>query len=93
MSPKVLTRKAVKQRYTKLSEATWDWLFDIERQNSRLHACRAHVQDAGRTIYYDRAKLEVWLVEEGHYREHDFGATAALDTILRMPFRQHLMIG
>jgi hypothetical protein len=92
MGPKILSRKAVKQKYTKLSEAKWDCIFDTERQNSRLHACRAP-NDETRTIYYDRAKLEVWLIEEGHYNEHDFGATDRLNSILRMPFRQHLMIG
>jgi hypothetical protein len=33
------------------------------------------------------------MTKEGHYNEHDFGATDRLNSILRMPFRQHLMIG
>lgn len=90
--PILLTRKAVKRKYTKVTEARWDYLFDTELHNRRLLACRVE-QDNGRTIYYERAKIERWLVEEGYYTEHDFVGPGALDILTRTSFRQHLMVG
>lgn len=88
--PQRLNRKAVKDKYRKLSGATWDYLFDHEKEN-RLAECRT--EEPGRLVFYSRAKIERWLVERAHYREEEFVGPSAIDQLLRMPMRQHLMVG
>lgn len=62
--PHKLNRKAVKLLYDKLDEATWEYLFDHEKDNG-IHECR--VPSDGRKAYYSREQLKVWLIQEGHY--------------------------
>lgn len=67
--PSSLNRKAVKQAFPKVSEATWDNLFDYEKSNG-LYVLR--VQGPDKYPYYDLERIMQWLVQRGLYRRTDF---------------------
>ena len=67
--PKRLRRSGVKLTFPKVSEATWDNLFDNEKNNG-LHAMRVSGPD--KYAYYDIDGLMKWLVQRGWYRTFDF---------------------
>lgn len=68
-TPASLNRKAVKQAFPRVREATWDNLFDFEKNNG-LHACR--VEGPVKHAHYDVENLMAWLVQRGLYRQRDF---------------------
>lgn len=67
--PKKLTRKAVRQEFTNLSEASWDHLFEHEKTNG-LSGHR--VEGPYPLAYYRSEGLIDWLVMHGHYKRADF---------------------
>jgi hypothetical protein len=67
--PANLNRKAVKQMFPRVREATWDNLFDYEKNNG-LRACR--VEGPDKYAHYDVEKLMAWLVQRALYRPIDF---------------------
>lgn len=67
--PDSLNRRAVKQAFPKVREATWDNLFDYEKNNG-LHACR--VEGPDKFAHYDTKKLMAWLVTRNLYRKWEF---------------------
>lgn len=67
--PTTLNRKAIRQAFPKIREATWDNLFDYEKNNG-LHACR--VEGPDKFAHYDLMRLMGWLVQRGLYRRSDF---------------------
>lgn len=67
--PASLNRKAVKQAFPRVREATWENLFDYEKNNG-LAECR--VQGPDKYAHYEVEKLMAWLVQRGLYRCGDF---------------------
>lgn len=67
--PSSLNRKAIRQAFPRIREATWDNLFDYEKNNG-LRACRVDGPD--KFAHYDVEKLMTWLVQRGLYRTCDF---------------------
>ena len=67
--PSSLNRKAVKQAFPRVTEATWDNLFDYEKCNG-LYLIR--VQGPDRYPYYDLDRLMQWLIQRALYRKRDF---------------------
>lgn len=67
--PPSLNRKAVKQSFPRVREATWENLFDYEKNNG-LSECRTPGPD--KYAHYDVEKLMTWLVQRGLYRRSDF---------------------
>ena len=63
--PNKLTRSAIKSTFTKLSEASWDHLFEHEKENG-LHAIRVD-GDYPKLAYYDTEAIIHWLVRHNHY--------------------------
>lgn len=91
MPPKKLTRKALKVCFPKVSQATWDYLFDAEKRVGLIE-CRTKGPDC--LIYYDSELIKQWLCERGYYAPDDFqpvaefrGAWAGLQV------RRHSMAG
>lgn len=84
-----LSRKAIKQFFDKVGEASWDYYFDIEKSNG-LAQCR--VEENGRLARYDPEKIKEWLLSEGHYRLYDFDSPE-IDRFLHLPIRRHVMAG
>lgn len=68
--PEKLTRKALKLNFFKLSEKTWDYLFDHERENG-LNACRTQGWGV-KKAFYSTEKIRDWLIERNYYTAEDF---------------------
>lgn len=68
--PNKLCRKAIKNCFPKVSEATWDYLFDYEKQNG-LFELRVP-GDYKKLAYYKTSGLMDWLVHNGHYTPVEF---------------------
>ena len=89
--PSSLNRKAVKQAFPRVREATWDNLFDYEKNNG-LADCR--VQGPDKYAYYDIDKLMLWLMQRGLYRKSDFYAYGEiLFTAYAPNVRTHVLAG
>lgn len=89
--PPSLNRKAVKQAFPQVREATWDSLFDYEKNNG-LHACR--VEGPDKYAYYDVEKLMAWLVQRGLYRIRDFEQAGEILYSRPLPqIRTHVLAG
>lgn len=71
LPPKV-NRKRVKMHFTLLSERTWEYLFDHEKENG-LVFCRTKGFDA-KAVWYDTECLKRWLVERNYYAPDDFAS-------------------
>jgi hypothetical protein len=68
--PRKLCRRAIKKSFLKISERTWEYLFDVEERNG-LYSCR--INSRGRKkIYYSTSRLIEWLVNEGYYTQVEF---------------------
>jgi outer membrane protein assembly factor BamE (lipoprotein component of BamABCDE complex) len=67
--PKILGRKACRQCFTNISEATWDYLFDTEKHNG-LFKCRTKGPDL--LVYYDAKKILNWMFMKGYYTPDEF---------------------
>lgn len=63
-----LSRKAVKQFFSKIPEAKWEYWFKHEKENG-LFELRA--EGPFDKAYYDGRKLHEWLLAEGHYKPFD----------------------
>ena len=87
--PLRLSRRAIKQFFDKVGEATWDYYFDMEKLNG-LSRCR--VSGGGRIARYNSEKIQEWLLSEGLYGPYDF-QTARLDPLLNLPVRRISMAG
>jgi len=87
--PLRLSRRAVKQYFDKVTEATWEYYFDMEKFNG-LSECR--MLGNGRIAHYNSEKIQEWLLQEGHYGPRDFQAPN-LDPILNLPVRRISMAG
>lgn len=68
--PDRLNRKAIKLAFTKVSDATWEYLFDHEKENG-LVKCRTKGWSE-RLIFYSTPKLKEWLVGRCYYLPGDF---------------------
>lgn len=91
MPPKKLTRKALKLCFPKVSQATWDYFFDVERR-SGLIDCRTQGPDS--LIYYDAEKIKQWLCERGYYAPEDFQSVAEVrGTWSGLQVRRHSLVG
>lgn len=71
--PEKLTRKAIIQHFTRLSEARWGHLFEHEKENG-IHDLR--VEGHFKKAYYDTDRIMAWLVTEGVYTVSDFCTSA-----------------
>ena len=71
-----LERKAVKACFRKVGEATWDYLFDYEKENG-LQGCRD--RRSTRPTYRVPA-LKAWLVLKGYYTPEDFKPAATIQS-------------
>lgn len=67
--PDRLSRKAVKQFFTKIPESRWDHWFKFEKENG-IHALR--VPGPFDKAYYSGPGIKEWLLSEGHYSPKDF---------------------
>jgi hypothetical protein len=89
--PVSLNRKAVKQAFPRVREATWDNLFDYEKNNG-LHACR--VEGPDKYAHYDVQKLMLWLIQRGLYRSGDFYEPGEILYVRYAPtIRTHVLVG
>jgi hypothetical protein len=68
--PDKLNRKAVKLNFTKLSNETWEYLFDYEKQNG-LAQCRTPGWGV-KHAWYATKSLKGWLIEHCYYTPEDF---------------------
>lgn len=66
------SRRALKACFTKVDPATWDYIFDIEKQNG-LHVYR--VQGPNSKAFYSTDGVVQWLCEMGYYTPADFEQT------------------
>lgn len=69
--PDTITRKAVRLNFDKMSEATWDYLFDYEKGNG-LAACRRAPEWGVRKAWYSVCAIKAWLLDRGYYTIEDF---------------------
>ena len=69
--PARLSRKAIKLNFTKVSEATWDYLFDCEKQNG-IFDLRVPGPGLMRRPYYSTEGIMLWLVNTGRYTQTEF---------------------
>ena len=77
--PDKLNRKAVKANFVRLGDATWDYLFDHEKDNGLLK-CRT--KGWGRKhAWYSTKNIKKWLIDRGYYMPDD------LDESLSRPAR------
>lgn len=89
--PLTLNRKGVKLAFPRIREATWENLFDYEKNNG-LHACRTEGPD--KFAHYDVEKLMMWLVQRGLYRRGDFYAIGEILFDRPLPtIRTHVLAG
>lgn len=70
--PDSLNRKAVKRAFPRVADATWEYLFDHEKENG-LVQCRAESWSA-KIIFYRTDALKQWLVARCYYLPEDFEA-------------------
>jgi hypothetical protein len=89
--PKRLGRKACRKCFTKISEATWDYLFDTENKNG-LVSCRLRTKGT-RLVYYDLEKLQEFLCMKGYYTPDEFTIQPQTNIYSGLVVRQHRMIG
>ena len=68
--PDKLCRKAVKEKFNKLSNETWKYLFDHEKENG-LAECRTNGWGV-KKVWYATGSLKYWLVDRGYYMPDDF---------------------
>ena len=73
--PPRLDRKTIKAVLTKLSNETWDYLFDYEKENG-LAQCRTAGWNS-KVICYDTEQLKTWLMERCYYLPEDFEAKSS----------------
>lgn len=73
--PQRLHRKAIKEQLRKLSAATWDYLFDHEKENG-LYECRTESWNE-KVLCYDTEKLKQWLIDRCYYLPADFDGRVA----------------
>lgn len=91
MLPTILNRRAVKAAFPRVREATWDNLFDNEKNNG-LHACRVTGPD--KYAHYDVQKLMQWLMTRALYRRTDFYEPGELLYTRPLPtIRTHVLAG
>lgn len=90
--PTKLNRRAIRLNFTRLSEATWDYLFDHEKENG-LGECRTKGWGV-KHAWYETAALMLWLVDHGYYAMEDFKPAATPSTSGPwgiLPIRKHAM--
>ena len=63
------SRRALKACFTKVNGATWDYIFDTEKQNG-LHEYR--VKGPNCRAFYNVSGVALWLCEMGYYTPLDF---------------------
>lgn len=89
--PTSLNRRAVKQAFPRVREATWENLFDYEKNNG-LHVCR--VEGPDKYAHYDVEKLMAWLVQRGLYRcDHFYEPGELLYVRQSYTIRTHVLAG
>ena len=89
--PKRLNRGAIKRAFPQVSEATWDNLFDNEKNNG-LHELRVRGPDS--FVYYEVEAVMEWLMERNLYRRADFMEPGELlYERSSLTIRRHLLAG
>ena len=68
--PNKLNRKAIKQTFDKVSEQTWEYLFDHEKENG-LSRCRTKGWGVKQAWYSSKAIVR-WVKDRGYYQPDDF---------------------
>jgi hypothetical protein len=68
--PEKLNRRAVKANFEKVPGATWEYLFDHEKENG-LAECRTKGW-GNKHAFYATQQLMQWLVDRGYYALVDF---------------------
>ena len=89
--PDSLSRKAVKRNFTNVPEATWEYLFDYEKQNG-LHEIRVPGPGTMKRPYYDTEKLMKWLVNAGYYTEAELSEPAIFIPRMGRPSVVHRLV-
>lgn len=73
--PDKLCRKAVKKVFDKLSNETWEYLFDHDKENG-LSECRTQGWGV-KKVWYSTSALMTWLVDRGYYLPSEFDESSA----------------
>jgi hypothetical protein len=68
--PEKLNRRAVKANFDKVPGATWEYLFDHEKENG-LGACRTTGWSVKQAFYATKPLIQ-WLIDRGYYTPADF---------------------
>ncbi len=68
--PEKLNRKALKLNFTKLSNETWEYIFDHEKENG-LVSCRTEGYGV-KLLWYSTDAVKSWLVNRCYYMPEDF---------------------
>lgn len=68
--PPKTTRKIAPTIFPKVSEKSWEYLFDHEKENG-LVQCRVEGWNE-KVVVYDTAKLKKWLIDHCLYLPDDF---------------------
>lgn len=90
--PEKIGRKACRKCFPRMSEATWDYLFDTEKRNGLIE-CRVDGPDS--LVYYNVEKLKQFLCMKGYYTPDDFSPVAASASGIwaGLQVRQHRLAG
>jgi hypothetical protein len=64
-----LSRRAVKQFFTKVAEAKWEYWFRHEKENG---LAELRVKGPFEKAYYSPSGMRDWLLAEGVYKPEDF---------------------
>lgn len=67
--PDCLSRKAIKKCFDNIDEATWDYIFDMEKKNGFADH---RLPTDGRFANYSTKGVLSWLVWKGYYTPADF---------------------
>ena len=67
--PHKLTRKALKRCFDNVSEKTWDYYYDHEKENGLAEFL---ISNGHRIVVYDSKGVIQWLISKGHYAPNEF---------------------
>lgn len=71
-----LSRRAVKQFFTKVAEAKWEYWFRHEKENG---LAELRVKGPFDKAYYSPSGMRDWLLAEGVYKPEDFPKVPAVN--------------
>ena len=89
--PKKLTRRAIIQEFTKISEGRWEYLFEHEKENG---ISEFRVDGHFSKAYYLTDGIVDWLLTEAIYRRSDFDdAIVSNSPWSKTIVRKHVLFG